>query len=75
MKKPELTDEQVEKEIERLLESPHVKLAKKEERVRLRRRKYLYQLRCYEKKGKELAESGITFEVLEAMLKDSEEEV
>jgi hypothetical protein len=72
MRKPELTDAQVEKEIERLLESPHVKLAKKEERVRLRRRMYLSQLRCYEKKGKELADSGITFEVLEAMAKECE---
>ncbi len=72
MRKPELTDAQVEKEIERLLKSPHVKLAKKEERIRLRRRQYLYQLKSYEKKGKELEESGITFEVLEAMAKDCE---
>lgn len=73
MRKPELTDAQVEKEIERLLKSPHVKLAKKEERIRLRRRQYLYQLKSYEKKGKELAESGITLEVLEAMAKECEE--
>ena len=75
MRKPELTDAQVEKEIERLLKSPHVKLAKKEERVRLRRRQYLYHLRSFEKKGKELEESGITFEVLEAMLKESESDL
>lgn len=75
MKKPELTDEQVEKEIERLKESPFVKLCLKEERVRLRRRKYLYQLRCYEKKGKELAESGLTLEILEAMAKDCEGDI
>ena len=55
-----LTDEQVEQEIERLLDSDMVKLAKKEEYVRNRRRQYLYCLRSYEKKGKELAESGIT---------------
>lgn len=73
MRKAELTDAQVEKEIERLLKSPHVKLAKKEERIRLRRRQYLYQLKSYEKKGKELADSGITFEVLEAMAKECEE--
>lgn len=64
-----LTDEQVEREIERLLKSPNVKLAKKEEYVRNRRRQYLYSLRSYEKKGKELAKSGITMEILDSMLK------
>lgn len=64
-----LTDEQVEREIERLMDSDMVKLAKKEEYVRNRRRQYLYSLRSYEKKGKELAESGITMEVLDSMLK------
>lgn len=64
-----LTDEEVEREIERLLESPNVKLAKKEEYVRNRRRQYLYSLRSYEKKGKELAKSGITMDVLDSMLK------
>lgn len=34
MAKDFLTDEQVEAEIERLLDSPLVKLAKKEERIR-----------------------------------------
>ena len=64
-----LTDEQVEREIERLMDSELVKLAKKEEYVRNRRRQYLYSLRSYEKKGKELAKSGITMDVLDAMLK------
>lgn len=64
-----LTDEQVEREIERLMESDLVKLAKKEEYVRNRRRQYLYTLRSYEKKGKELAASGITMDVLDSMLK------
>lgn len=62
-----MTDAQVELEIARLKESPYVKLAKLEERIRLRRRQYLYCLRTYERKGKELAESGITAEMLEAM--------
>lgn len=65
-----LTDEQVEKEIERLSESEFVKLAKKEENIRYRRRQYLYCLRSYEKKGKELAEAGITMEMLEQMAKE-----
>lgn len=67
MKEIVLTDEQVEQEIERLLESPLVKLAKKDELIRYRRRQYLYKLRGYEKKGKELADAGITIEILEAM--------
>ena len=74
MKKNNLTDEDVEKEIARLLADPHVKLAKKEELIRYRRRQYLYKLRGYEKKGKELAESGITMEMLEALAKQCNEE-
>ena len=68
MSREYLTDEQVEREIERLQASQFVKLAKKEEYVRNRRRQYLYCLRSYEKKGKELAESGITMDVLESMM-------
>ena len=45
-----LTDEQVEKEIERLTQSPLVALARREQRLRYRRRQYLYQLRDLEKK-------------------------
>ena len=72
MAKTYLTDEMVEKEIERLQKSEFVKLAKKEERMRFRRRQQLYSLRLYEKKGKELAKSGITLETLETMLKEEE---
>lgn len=73
MAKNWLTDEQVEQEIEKLKTSPYVKLAKKEEQIRYRRRQYLYGLRQYEKKGKELANAGITIEMLEAMDKVCEE--
>lgn len=62
-----ISDDQVEVEIAKLLESPMVKLAKREEQFRYRRRAYLYKLRGYEKKGKELAKAGITIEMLEAM--------
>lgn len=72
MPKSVLTDEQVEKEIKKLLASPLVKLAKKEERIRYRRRQYLYCLRNYEKKGKELQDAGITIEMLENLDKDCE---
>lgn len=69
MKEP-MTDEMVEREIERLLESPLVKLAKKDELIRYRRRQYLYKLRGYEKKGRDLQKSGITMEMLDALGKD-----
>ena len=62
-----LTDEQVEAEIERLKNDEFVILAKKEERIRYRRRQYLYTLRQYRKKGVDLAKAGITIEILEQM--------
>ena len=67
-----LTDKQVEQEIERLKKSPYVKLAKKDEQIKYRRRQYLYGLRQYEKKGKELSKAGITIEMLETMDKECE---
>lgn len=68
-----LTDEQVELEIKKLQGSPLVKLARKEERIRYVRRQYLYTLRQYEKKGKELAKSGITMEILEKLARGEED--
>ena len=68
-----LTDEQVEEEIARLQESPLVKLARKEERLRYQRRQYLYTLRQYAKKGAELQKSGITMEILENLGKCCDE--
>ena len=65
-----LTDEMVEEEILRLQTSPHVKLARREEAIRNRRRQYMYQLRLYEKKGKQLEAQGITLEELEEMAGD-----
>ena len=62
-----LTNEQVEQEIARLQQSPHVKLANQERRLRERRRMYLYGLRQLEKKGKELERAGITADVLRSM--------
>jgi hypothetical protein len=72
MAKGFLSDEQVEREIERLRESEDVKLARKEQRIRYQRRQVLYNLRNLEKKGKELAAAGITMEMLDSM--GSEEE-
>lgn len=62
-----LTDEQVELEIARLQNSPHVKLANQERRLREKRRMYLYSLRQLEKKGRELEKAGLTAEVLRSM--------
>lgn len=62
-----ITDEMVEAEIYRLQASPHVKLARREEAIRNRRRQYMYQLRMYEKKGLALEAQGITLEELEEM--------
>lgn len=62
-----LTDDQVEREIARLQQSPHVKLARQERRIREKRRMYLYSLRQEEKKGKALEEAGITVETLREM--------
>lgn len=69
-----LTDEQVEAEIARLNASEAVALARHEQRLKYRRRQYLYQLRDYEKKGKALMEAGMTREVLDALYKNSSEE-
>lgn len=69
-----LTDEQVEQEIEKLNASEAVALARREARLRYRRRQYLYQLRDLEKKGKALLNAGITREVLDAMYSTCDEE-
>lgn len=62
-----LTDEQVEQEIARLQQSEYVKLANQERRMRERRRMYLYGLRQLEKKGRALADAGITQDTLRSM--------
>ena len=68
MAKDFLTDEQVEMEIDRLLRSDAVQLAKKEIRIKYKRRQYMYQLRNMEKRGKQLEAEGITMENMEEML-------
>lgn len=70
-----LTDEQVEAEIERLTVTPEVRIARQEERLRYRRRQYMYKLRALEKRGRELIAQGVTPENMERALfgMDSEE--
>lgn len=68
MAKDFLTDEQVEMEISRLLQSDAVLLAKKEISIKNRRRQYMYQLRSMEKRGKQLKADGITLKNIEAKM-------
>ena len=68
MAKEFLSDFEVEQEIERLLNSDEVKLAKKEQRILYKRRQYMYQLRTMEKRGKQLSKKGITMDNIEAKL-------
>ena len=65
-----ITDESVEEEIARLRQSPYVKLAQKEERIRNRRRHFMHVLRMYEKKGRQLSAEGITLDSLDEMYSD-----
>lgn len=63
-----LTDDQVAQEIERLKNNEHVKLAQKEIRLKYKQRKWLYQLRYLEKRGKQLEADGMTMENIEQQL-------
>ena len=70
-----LSDAQVELEIERLLESEEVLLAKAEQRIKNRRRQYMYQLRTMEKRGKQLMADGVTLEnIVNRLFPECEEE-
>ena len=73
MAKEFFTDEQVDAEIERLKKSPLVKLARREEAVRNRRRQYMYTLRMYEKKGKALELAGVTMELLNGLCEEADD--
>lgn len=63
-----LTDFEVEQEIEILRTSPMVQLARKEQRLKYKRRQSLYLLRNLEKRGCQLADKGITMDNIEMML-------
>lgn len=67
-----VTDEAVEEEIARLQASPLVALARREEGIRYRRRQYMYQLRGYEKKGRQLEADGITMDYLDRLADETE---
>lgn len=66
-----LTDEMVESEIARLTKTEAVKLARREQRIKYRRRQQLYTLRALEKRGKQLMAQGVTmqdFDIVEAAI-------
>lgn len=71
-KGPWLTDEEVEREIERLSQSEAVALARRAAALKYKRRQRLYTLRDLEKKGKAMMEAGITREILDAMYAEDE---
>lgn len=63
-------EELVDAEIERLKQTDAVKLAQKEQRLLMRKRKYLADLRWLEKRGKALMAEGWTLDTLELLYKD-----
>ena len=72
MAKEFLTDEAVEREIVRLTDTYEVKLARREMRLKYKRRQQLYTLRALEKRGKELEASGITLDNIDEMMSVAE---
>lgn len=74
MPKEFLTDAQVESEIARLSATEAVKLARRELRLKYKRRQQLYTLRALEKRGKELAAAGITIENIDMMIALAEQD-
>lgn len=74
MAKNFLTDEAVEKEIARLTATDAVKLARRELRLKYKRRQTLYNLRALEKRGKELQAAGIDMDNIDEMIAAAEAE-
>ena len=62
------TDEEVEIEIHRLQNSDDVKIAKREQAIKYRRRQQMWTLQYMEKRGKQLREIGIDFDNIEEKL-------
>lgn len=75
MRREFLTEEQVESEIARLTASPEVKLARREQRLKYKRRQQLYQLRNLEKRGIELMNAGITIDNIDEMVAEAERDL
>lgn len=73
MAKEFLTDEAVEREIARLTATDAVKLARRELRLKYKRRQQLYTLRALEKRGKELEAAGITLDNIDILMSIAED--
>lgn len=58
-------DPEINREIEELRNDPCVKLAQKERMLKNRHKRYLYDLRYLKKRGTELANAGITEDILQ----------
>ena len=71
MEMTKLTDEMVA-EIESLKDSEYVKLARKADYLKYRSKQALYALRYLEKRGRQLADQGMTMEKLKAMCEEIE---
>lgn len=68
MARKQWTDEEVEIEIHRLHQSEDVKLAKREQNIKYKRRQQMWTLQFMEKRGKQLRSMGITAENMEEKL-------
>ncbi len=66
------TDEQIEREIHELKQSPYVALARREQRLKYKQRQQLYTLRNLEKRGRELAAIGVTVDTIDEHLEEIE---
>ena len=67
MRQDYIPDNKLDDEIARLSADPDVLLARAEQRIRYRKRQYLYTLRSLAKRGAELRKQGITHETLGAI--------
>lgn len=67
-------EEAIDAEVERLKKTDAVKLAQKEQRLLMRKKKWLYQLRWLEKRGKKLMAEGWTMDTLELLFGDIPDE-
>lgn len=74
MAKEFLTDDAVELEIAKLTASEEVRLARREQRLKYKRRQTLYTLRALAKRGEELMNAGISLGNIDAMIAIAEAE-
>ena len=60
----EYSENDLDREITLLQDSPYVALARRAQRARYQKQQKLYQLRWLEKRGRQLHEAGVTMESL-----------